>query len=213
MPRVTVILFALLVAAGCTDNRSLDGTPTEDLGAFRLGHNVVVASKMQQVIISRNATEEEWVTALTAAIDDRFSRYEGSDLFHFGVSVEGFSLAPPGIPVIAAPKSVLFINVTVWDDAAGKKINEKPHQILVFESLTGGSIVGTGYTQSREEQLAGLAFNAAYRIEAWLAEQHAENNWFAADATQGDEVSDEPEAPEQVQDAVDDLVTGLRDQS
>jgi hypothetical protein len=180
MKRLLAVLSACLVLAGCADTSTVEESKPADLGAFRLGHNIVVASKMQKVPISRDATEEEWIENLTSAFADRFERYEGDQLYHFGVSVEGFALAPPGVPLVASPKSALIVNVTVWDDAAGKKLNEEPHQLLVFESLGEGLIVGSGYTNTREEQLENLSFNASRQLERWLAKQHKENGWFAA---------------------------------
>ena len=89
-----VALLGLLI--GCTGDQS--NRPPAELGAFKLGHNVVVASKMRKGPISRDATEEEWVNALRSAIDTRFGRYEGPQLYHLGISVEGYMLAPPGVP-------------------------------------------------------------------------------------------------------------------
>lgn len=178
MKRLFVILSMLLTLVACAEDKALD-KPTQDLGAFTLGHNVVVAPKVQKVPISRDATKEEWIESLTKAIDDRFSRYDGDQLYHFGVSVEGFALAPPGVPLVFSPKSALVINVTVWDDAAGKKLNEEPEQLVVFENLGNAPIVGSGYVNTREQQLENLSFNAAHRIERWLVEMQEEKGWFA----------------------------------
>ena len=87
-----VVIFALLsfvaLVAGCTNPNDLDDAPVE-MGNFSLGHNVVVASKMTRGPLSREASEDEWKEALTTAIGDRFGRYEGDRLYHFGVSVDG----------------------------------------------------------------------------------------------------------------------------
>ncbi|MFY9212827.1 MAG: hypothetical protein WAO69_17070 [Aestuariivita sp.] len=168
-------VFALLTACG---EQVVDETRIADLGEFRLGHNIVIASKMQRVPASRTATEEEWVTALTQAFDDRFARYQGNQLYHFGISVEGYILAPPGVPVVAAPKSAVVLNVTIWDDAEARKLNEEPHQLLIFESLDEGLGVGSGYTSTAEEQLANLAFNASRELEKWLSNKQEELGWF-----------------------------------
>lgn len=182
---------ALLATAACTVN-DLDQAPVP-LGEFRLGHNVVVASKMKMVPISRPATEEEWITALQKAIDERFGRYEGEQLYHFGVSVEGFALAPPGVPLVATPKSVLAINVTVWDDAAASKLNEDVRQFIVFENDPGNLVVGSGLTNTREEQIENLARSAAKTIEKWLVKQNDEAGWFTRRPAPEDaaQVSDE----------------------
>ena len=176
MKRVFSLLAMLAVLASCGINDLNE--PPVPLGEFRLGHNVVVASKMQMVPISRPATEEDWVTALQKAIEERFGRYEGDQLYHLGVSVEGFALAPPGVPIVATPKSVLAINVTVWDDAAAAKLNEKVRQLVVFENDPGNLVVGSGLSNTREEQIENLARSAAKSIERWLVEQNREEGWF-----------------------------------
>lgn len=177
MIRLLALLAGLSLLTACTAPTPDD--PLVDLGAFQLGHNIVVAPKMQKGPISRDATQEEWVEVLTGAVADRFGRYDGDQLYHFGMSVEGFMLAPPGVPVIYNPKSVLIINLTVWDDAAGKKLNDEPKQFTVFETPSGGSVlVGSGYERSKEEQMQGLARNAVAQIEDWLVEMRTEEGWF-----------------------------------
>ena len=178
MMRILAVITMIAGLAGCTGTQNVTQDSQVNLAQFRLGHNIVIASKMQKVPGSREATEDEWVTALTSAFADRFGRYEGNQLYHFGVSVEGYMLAPPGIPVVAAPKSAVVINVTIWDDAAGKKLNDEPHQMLIFESLGQGAVVGSGYTSTGEEQLVNLAFNASRELEQWLLDQQQQQGWF-----------------------------------
>lgn len=177
MARIFALISVLTILAGC-GARSVDESRVADLGEFRLAHNIVIASKMQAVPGSREATEEEWVTALTEAFEERFSRYEGDQLYHFGVSVEGYMLAPPGIPLVASPKSALVMNVTIWDDAEAAKLNDEPHQMLIFEAADEGAVIGSGLANTREEQLANLAFNAARQLEIWLSRQHGNLGWF-----------------------------------
>lgn len=177
MTRILSLFALLLGLAACTNANDLDKAPV-DLGDFRLGHNIVVAPKMVKGPVSRDATAEEWIASLTGAVAERFDRYEGKKLYHFGMSVEGYVLAQPGIPVVASPKSVLIINLTVWDDAKGKKLNDKPEQITVLESFSGNSIVGSGLTQSKEQQMQNLSRNAAKMIEELLVRKQAEEGWF-----------------------------------
>ncbi|WP_420568462.1 hypothetical protein [Thalassovita sp.] len=178
MLRFLAVIFLLLGLSACANPNDLDQPPV-DLGAFKLGHNIVVAPKATKGPVSRDASAEEWVASLTEAMAERFGRYEGERLVHFGISVEGFVLAQPGIPVVASPKSVLIINLTVWDDKAGAKLNEKPQQITVLESFSGKSFVGSGLTQSKEEQMLNLSRNAAKQVEEFLVRMHAEEGWFA----------------------------------
>ena len=192
MSRIFALLTVLALIAGCTGTTPQD--PLVSLGEYRLGHNIVVASKAQKGPVSREATEQEWVDAMTSAIAERFGQYQGSQLYHFGISVEGYLLAPKGIPVIYSPKSALIINVTVWDDAAGKKLNEKVKQFTIFETTTKGSfLIGSGRERTKEQQMQGLSRNAVGKIEEWLAEQHRENGWF----DKRPETQDTPQIPDE----------------
>lgn len=176
MLRTFLVLALGLLVTACTDANDLNG-PTRNLGNFSLGHNVVVASKMQRGPMSREADQEVFAAAMKKAIDDRFSRYDGDKMYHLGVSIEGYVLAQPGIPLVLSPKSILIVNVTVWDDLEQTKLNPEPEQITVFESLSGDTIVGSGYTKSAEEQMENLTRNAAKLIENYLLEN---NDWFGA---------------------------------
>jgi len=53
---------------------------------------------------SREADTDEWIAAVTKAVGDRFERYEGEQLYHFGISLEGYVLAQPGLPIVLSPK-------------------------------------------------------------------------------------------------------------
>ena len=91
----------MLSVAACKGAADLQDAPAP-LGDFKLGHNIVVAPKVQKGPLSRNASKEELTTALQAAIAERFDRYDGEKLYHFGVSVEGYVLAAPGAAMEAA---------------------------------------------------------------------------------------------------------------
>ncbi len=171
-----LMITALVAACGAPNDL---GEPPPDLGDFRLGHNIVVTENMEMVPISRPATEEEWKAALTRAIDERFGRFEGDKLYHIGINIDAYALAPPGIPVVVSPKSVLVISANIWDDAAGVKLHDEPRQFTVFESLSGATVVGSGLTQTKEEQMANLSRNAAYYVQRWLQENP---EWFGLPA-------------------------------
>ena len=136
---------------------------------------VAIASKAQKGPLSREASEEELATAVKKAVDERFGRYDGDLYYHLGVSVEGYNIAVPGIPLVASPKSVMLLNVTVWDDAQNRKLTPEPHRLTVFESVSGDMVVGTGLTKTKEEQLENLARNAAKQIEIFLLKNR---EWF-----------------------------------
>lgn len=188
MIRLIIVLAGLLGLAACTGATDLNQPPVP-LGNFSLGHNVVVAPKVETTsTVSREVSKEELTDAVKLAIAERFDRYDGSKEYHFGVSIEGYILAKPGVPVVLAPKSGMILRITVWDDAKGIKLNAEPAQLTVLETLDGDSIIGSGWTQSKETQLRNLSRNAAQSIENYVVQQNAEHGWFT-DAT-GDDAAE-----------------------
>lgn len=171
-----LFLCALLLAA-CTNPNDLDRAPA-DLGAFRLGYVTVVAPGLTKGPFSRSATEEEWITAMTGAIEERFGRYEGDQFYHIAISLEGYALARAGIPVVAAPKSALLLKVTIWEDSTAAKLNAEPHLVTAMETLSGKVLVGSGLTQNRNQQMRNLVRNAAKLVENWMRVQHRKQGWF-----------------------------------
>lgn len=168
-------LVAATLLAACASETEL-GAPPPELASFRMGHVVVVSDNATQSPISRAATPEEWRQSLQAAVQERFGRLEGDTFYHFGIHVDGFALAPPGIPVVVSPKSVLIVSVTAFEDVeGGRKLHPEPKQITVFEALSGETVIGSGLTRTREEQMRRLSFNAARAIETWLLENP---QWF-----------------------------------
>lgn len=172
-----LIWLILPILAACSGAADLKEPPV-DLGDFSLVHNIVVAPKVQKGPLSREASEQQLVDTMTLAIAERFDRYDGARDYHFGISMEGYVLAAPGVPLVFSPKSILIINVTVWDDALGRKLNDEPHQITVLETLGTGTIVGSGYTLEPEEQLRQLTQNASKAVERYLVSQMKEEGWF-----------------------------------
>jgi hypothetical protein len=177
MFRRLVLAICLLTLAACARQELTD--PPANLGNFQLGFAVVVADNMKKVPISRDATVEEWEAALQKALDARFKRYQnGTRLYNIGVVVDGYALAPPGVPLVASPKSILVISATVFDDARGEMLNleGKGKQITAFERGGDGSgLIGSGLTKTKAEQMEELSFVAALRVEEWLADNP---QWF-----------------------------------
>ncbi len=171
--RLTALCLGLAFLVACQKNDLKD--PPVPLGNFALGLNIVVADNAQKVPISRNATPDEWETQMKAAVADRFGRYDGTKLYNIGISVDGYALAPPGIPIVAAPKSVLVITANIWDDASQTKLNPEGKQITVFESLSGETFIGTGITRTKQQQMEALSYNAVKRVEEWLLQNP---EWF-----------------------------------
>ena len=186
MHRLIALFAVLATVAACTNPNDLDKAPVP-LGDFKLAHNVVVTPNITKGPLSRDASDKEWIDAMTKAVDERFSRYDGDKLYHMGISIEGYVLAVPGVPIVASPKSALILNVTVWDDAAGKKLNEKPEQVIVIESISGETVLGSGLTQSKEKQMTNLARNAAKQIQNWLVREKYQQDWFGG--TNADKVN------------------------
>lgn len=149
--------------------------PPAEMGDFLLGHNIVVAPDVVKGPLSREADVEKLIATTKKAIDARFARYDGDSYYHFGVNLSGYVLAQPGIPLVLSPKSALIFTLTVWDDKTGKKLNAKPQQITVLESLSGDTIVGSGLTKTADQQLDMLAYNAAKAIEKFMT---ANRQWF-----------------------------------
>lgn len=177
MARLFAALTALLFLAACAgDDLS---APPKDFGDFRLGYNIVVAKNAKPVGPSRPATQAEWETALKQAMQERIGRYQGEKLYHIGIGVDGYALAVPGIPLVLSPKSALAITVNVWDDSAQRTVNSEPKSFTVFESFSGETVVGSGLTQSREQQMLNLSRNAARQINDWLVEN---KSWFTPEA-------------------------------
>ncbi len=170
--RTITCLLALTACGGIRDD--LAETP-DPIGRFLLGHDIVVSVDPQKGPFSRNATNEEWIAAVETSVRDRFSRYDGDQYYHIAVSVDGYVLAIPGIPVVYSPRSVLIIGLTFYEDATQTKLNPEPIRLTVFEPCCSVPFLGTGYTRSAEKQMEGLAFNAARAIERTMR-QNAE--WF-----------------------------------
>lgn len=154
-------------------------SPPKPIGDFRLGYAIVVADNAEPVGPSRKATAEEWEAALQKSVRAQLDRYQGEKLYHIGVGVRAYALAVPGVPLVLSPKSVIVVSVDVWDDAIQRPINPEPKEFTVFEGLSGATVIGSGLTKSREEQLQTLADNAAQQIANWLAENKA---WFTPEA-------------------------------
>ncbi len=183
MGRISVmrIIGAMLlvgVVAACNGAADL-GKAAVPLGDFKLGHNIVVAPKVQKVPLGRELETDVMTKMLQEAVAERFDRYDGDRLYHFGISIESYFLAPPGVPLVAVPKSAMIIRITVWDDAQNKKLTPKAHQITVLESLDQGPLVGSGYTKTAKQQFKNLSQNAVKQIENFLVKKNAEEGWFS----------------------------------
>ena len=187
----SIVVLAFLSACARQDLSE----PPEPIGDFVLGYTIVVAKNAEPVGPSRKAEPEEWETLLKEKIAARIGRYQGERIYNIAVGVDGYALAVPGVPILLSPKSVLAITVNIWDDALGLKLNEKPKQLIVLERLSGETVVGSGLTQTREQQMRNLAENAARLINNWLVENKA---WFTPEAAAARAAVTAAEGPEKV---------------
>lgn len=168
---VSILVLAGLVAA-CDPRADLDEAPKRDLGPFLLGHNIVVSRNPAVGPGSIPVTEAEWQKAITGAIDERFGRYKGDRLYHFGLSVDGYFLTSldAGVPGVPSLKSIVFVTATAWDDALGRKLNEEVHEISVISAVTDA-----GPFPSKAELLDTLGAQVALEVERWLLDNP---DWF-----------------------------------
>ncbi|NSX53902.1 hypothetical protein [Parasulfitobacter algicola] len=172
--RLFLIATSLILVTACA-KPNLETRPLEELGNFKMGHNIVVGETARRIDPSRDATADEWEAVLQTAIDNRLGRYDGDKFYNVAVSIDAYALAIPGIPLVVSPKSTIVVSVTLWDDRKGEKLNTEVRQFVVFESLSAENAIGSGLTQTKEKQMENLAFNAAKKIEEWLVEN---KTWF-----------------------------------
>lgn len=173
--RVLGAMVAVAWLAACQTNDLTE--PPVPLGDFALGLNVVVTDDVQMVPLSRKTTPDAWEAAMKKAVDDRFGagRYQGTRLYNIGIAVEGYALAPPGVPVVLKPKSILVVTANIWDDATQTMLNTEGKQFHIFEKNSPETVVGSGLTQSKARQMEILSYNAVKRIEQWFLDNP---EWF-----------------------------------
>ena len=167
--RRTVLVAALAALTACSLPADVDEAPVA-MGDFLLGHNIVVVDEPEVLPFSRYASDEEWKDALTGAIARRFGAYNGDRFYHIGVKIDGYALALPGVPVVFTPKSVLVITVSLWDDAAGVRLNEDEKALTIFEGVSSETLVSSGLMRNKKQQMQTLSDNAAKAIQDWILE-------------------------------------------
>ncbi len=171
--RAVMLVAGLGLLAACETNDLKK--PPVPLGDFVMGLNIAIADTAQVPGISRNVTADEWETAMKAAMADRFGRYEGSRIYNFGINIDGYVLAPPGVPVIASPRSALIITVHVFEDATQTELNPGGKRLTMVEGVSPESFIGSGLTQTKDQQLARMAYRGALAVQKYLLENP---EWF-----------------------------------
>ena len=170
----SLILIAGLGLLTACESNDLKKPPVP-LGDFVMGINVAVADTAQVPGISRQVTADEWEAAMKQAMVDRFGRYEGSRIYNFGINIDGYVLAPPGVPVVASPRSALIITVHVFDDATQTELNPGGKRLTMLEGVSPESFIGSGWTQTKDQQLARMAYRGALAVQRYLLDNP---EWF-----------------------------------
>lgn len=165
--RALFLLFGLTLLAACD---AKVGEAPRPMGNFRMGLNITVPETAQTIPISRKVEPEEWKTVMEQAMQDRFGGYEGDKMFDFGIAIDGYVLAPPGVPLVASPRSALIITVNVWDDAKKELLVKGGKRITVMEGVSGETFIGSGWTQTKQQQMKKLADNAAKAVQDYMLE-------------------------------------------
>ena len=171
--RALFMLAGLTLLTACETNDLKK--PPVPLGDFVLGLNIASAEAAQVPGISRKATPEDWKAAIETAMNDRFGRYEGTRIYNFAVRVDGYVLAPPGVPVLASPRSALIVTVFVFDDATQTLLNPGGKQLTMVEGVSPESFIGSGLTQTKAQQVALMSYRAALSVQKYLLENPL---WF-----------------------------------
>ncbi|WP_371156831.1 hypothetical protein [Jannaschia sp. 2305UL9-9] len=177
--RLTRRSFSGLSLAGAAGALSACATadPLEseqrEMGDFQLGYTVLVTDNIKKIPPSRDATPEKWASVMDAELSRRFGRYQGGKDYVIALAIEGYSLAPPGIPVVLTPKSILVVSANVWEADPQRKIGG-PEQITTFEGADT-LFLGSGLMKDSDEQMLTLARNMAFKIQSWMIRN---GDWF-----------------------------------
>ncbi|MGV6840753.1 MAG: hypothetical protein ACWA40_11240 [Planktomarina sp.] len=175
--RNLLLILGFLALSACGAAQNMSGGQAE-LGNYRMGLiHMQVHEEVQKGPFSRDVSDQEWKTALQPAFDQHFAKFEGDRTYHIGIKVLGYVVAKPGIPLVASPKSILIFDVVVVDDEKRIALNVPRHELTVIEKLSGSNMLGSGFSKTKEEQLAELAEIAAKATEDWMREQP----WFYTD--------------------------------
>lgn len=167
--RPFLIMFTLMSLVACSVPADVDA-PQVAMGDFKFGHNIVVVSEPEVGPFSRKADDDVWKQALSDAMAARFGAYDGDNFYHIGIKMDAYVLALPGVPIVFSPKSVLVITVNMWDDSTGEKVNAEEKAFTVFEGVSGKTLMSSGLTQNKKQQMTVLSNNAAKAIQDWILE-------------------------------------------
>ena len=167
--------LALMLVLGACAGQPLSERP-EPVGDFRLGYAIAKVDRPEQGPFSRVISDAAIKAEVEGAVRARLGRYDGDGLYHIGMAVGGYVLAQPGVPLIFSPKSIMIVDVTIFDNATRQKLNPEPFRITAWEGLENTvPIIGSGLARDAEQQLQNLSEQVAVQIEAWISENP---QWF-----------------------------------
>jgi hypothetical protein len=173
--------LALVLLVGACAGQPLHERP-EPMGDFRLGYAIAVVDRPEQGPFSRVISDAQIKADVESAVGVRLGRYDGDGLYHIGMAVGGYVLAQPGVPLVFSPKSIMIVDVTVFDNATRQKLNAEPYRITAFEGLENTvPILGSGLARNAEKQLENLSAQVAVQLENWLRDNP---QWFVAEPGQ-----------------------------
>jgi len=161
-------LTLLLAACASRPEAPAEEPVPEPMGDFKLGFVVVVAKNPEIGPMSRKVTEEQLINAFKPKLERRLRAFDGERLYNVAVTIEGYILAKPGIPVVASMSSGIVVALNVWDDERAVRVTEEHKRFTVVEKLSGKSFIGSGLTQTKEQQLESLAESTVEQIMDYL---------------------------------------------
>ncbi|MGP6087567.1 hypothetical protein [Antarctobacter jejuensis] len=169
MIRIAAALLLFVGLVACTDATQDLSKPTQPMGDFRLVSAVVRAEtpEPQKLLVSQDATSEEWIETVRGAFHERFKRFEGDSEYYFGIKVLAYSLPPPVVP----GKSALQLTFFVYDSKCNK-MHADVHDVRIIQ------VFESRLALTREERMQRLAETAAKDVEDWLREMQANEGWF-----------------------------------
>ncbi|WP_308915566.1 hypothetical protein [Jannaschia sp. LMIT008] len=137
-----------------------------DLGRFQLVAPIVVTRNAQKVPPSRDGDLDQWQAVMEEELSRRFGRYRGGTDYYIALNLDGYSLAPPGIPVVLSPKSILVVTANLWTADPQEKV-AGPEQLTTFEGADG-LFIGSGLMKDGDAQMRTLARNMARKVQGWM---------------------------------------------
>ena len=176
MIRIAAALLLCVGLVACTDATNDLSRPAEPLGDFSLV-SAIVRTELpapQKLLVSQDATNEEWIETIREAFHERFKRFEGESEYYFGIKVLAYSLPPPVVP----GKSALQLTFFAYDSKCNK-MHEDVHDVRIIQ------VFESRLSLTREERMQRLAETAAKDVEDWLREMQATKGWFTEDYKPG----------------------------